>query len=166
MTLTAWNTLPISTVDVINLLNTDFNMYTTEPLLPEEWVKFHRILVGNWYNEQPYEVKSRESCPKLQNIHNDGFRTMRDNTQRAPLSKVNINPKLSSTGSSGSRVHDKRLQNQCLPINYIENNRRNTQNIWMSGKKAEHKLSKSVRGGSGHGFVQGQHNGKIVRHRN
>ncbi|VDO99863.1 unnamed protein product [Schistosoma margrebowiei] len=120
----------------------------------------------NWNNEQPYEVKSRESCPKMQNIPKDSFQTMRDNTQRAPLSKVNVNHKLSTTGSSGNRVLHKRPNSRCISLNYIGNIPRNTQNIWMSGKKAEHKLSKSVRGGSGHGFVQGQHNGKIVRHKN
>ncbi|CAH8613470.1 unnamed protein product [Schistosoma margrebowiei] len=143
MTLTAWNTLPISTVDVNNLLNTDFNMYTTEPLLPEEWVKFQRILVGNWTDEKPYEVKSRELCPEKQN-----------NTQRAPLSIANVNHKLSSTGSSGNRVHKRRPNSICTQ-NYL----RNTLRIWMSGKENKQKFSKSVRDGSGYGYVQGQHNG-------
>ncbi|CAH8596652.1 unnamed protein product [Schistosoma intercalatum] len=46
---------------------------------------------GNWNNEKPYEVKSRQLCPKRQNIPKDSFQMMPDDTLRAPLSKVNIN---------------------------------------------------------------------------
>ncbi|VDP77475.1 unnamed protein product [Schistosoma mattheei] len=97
---------------------------------------------GNWNNEKPYEVKSRELCPKMQNIPKDSFQTMRDGTQRAALPIVNINNKLSTTGSS----------------------RRNKQRKWRSGKKSLDKFSKSVRDGSGHGNVQRQHNGRIPRY--
>ncbi|VDP68632.1 unnamed protein product [Schistosoma curassoni] len=71
---------------------------------------------GNWTDEKPYEVKSRELCPEKQNIPKDSFQTMRDNKQRAPLSIANVNHKLSSTGSSGSRVHERRPNNSinCL----------------------------------------------------
>ncbi|VDP03729.1 unnamed protein product [Schistosoma margrebowiei] len=121
---------------------------------------------GNWNREKPYEVKSLELCPKMENIPKDSFQTMRDNTQRAPFTMVNINPKLSSTGSSGRRVNDQHLNGQRIPINNLHHNRRNRQRISMSRKKIRQKFSKIVRGGSGHGFVQGQHNGKIVRHKN
>ncbi|VDP50025.1 unnamed protein product [Schistosoma margrebowiei] len=98
---------------------------------------------GNWTDEKPYEVKSRELCPEKQN-----------NTQRAPLSIANVNHKLSSTGSSGSRVHKRRPNSKCTQ-NYL----RNTLHIWMSGKENKQMFSKSVRDGSGYGYVQGQHNG-------
>ncbi|CAH8594828.1 unnamed protein product [Schistosoma intercalatum] len=119
---------------------------------------------GNWTDEKPYEVKSRELCPEKQNIPKDSFQTMRDNTQRAPLSIANVNHKLSSTGSSGSRVHERRPNSQCVPTNLIQNNLFNTKSIY--GKKALHMLLKSVRSGSGLGYVQGQQNGRNVRHRN
>ncbi|CAH8607791.1 unnamed protein product [Schistosoma guineensis] len=83
---------------------------------------------GNGTDEKPYEVKSRELCPEKQNIPKDNFQTMRENTQRAPLSIANVNHKLSSTGSSGSRVHERRPNSQCVPINIIQNNLFNTKN--------------------------------------
>uniref|UniRef100_A0A094ZEH4 Venom allergen 5 n=1 Tax=Schistosoma haematobium TaxID=6185 RepID=A0A094ZEH4_SCHHA len=113
---------------------------------------------GNWTDEKPYEVKSRELCPEKQNIPKDSFQTMRENTQRAPLSIANVNHKLSSTGSSGSRVHERRPNSQCVPTNIIQNNLFNTKSIY--GKKALHMLLKSVRSGSGLGYVQGQHNNR------
>ncbi|VDP72010.1 unnamed protein product [Schistosoma mattheei] len=119
---------------------------------------------GNWTDEKPYEVKSRELCPKEQNVPKDSFQTMRENTQRAPLSIANVNHKLSSTGSSGSRVHERRPNSQCVPTNIIQNNLFNTKSIY--GKKALHMLLKSVRSGSGLGYVQGQHNNRRVRYRN
>ncbi|KAH9581220.1 hypothetical protein MS3_00011030 [Schistosoma haematobium] len=61
---------------------------------------------GNWNNEKPYEVKSRELCPKMQNIPKESFQTTRDDTQRAPSSIVNVNHKLSSIGSSEGNVND------------------------------------------------------------
>ncbi|CAH8610712.1 unnamed protein product [Schistosoma bovis] len=61
---------------------------------------------GNWNNEKPYEVKSRELCPEMQNIPKDSFQMMRDDTLRAPLSIVNVNHKLSSIGSSEGLVND------------------------------------------------------------
>ncbi|CAH8595066.1 unnamed protein product [Schistosoma intercalatum] len=82
---------------------------------------------GNWNNEKPYEVKSRELCPKMQNIPKGSFQKTHDNTQRARLSIVNVNQKLSTTGSSGSRVHDQRIQGQPTSINSFEYRQRNTQ---------------------------------------
>ncbi|RTG89433.1 uncharacterized protein DC041_0008041 [Schistosoma bovis] len=82
---------------------------------------------GNWNNEKPYEVKSRGLCPKMQNIPKDSFQMMRDDTLRAPLSIVNVNQKLSTTGSSGRRVHDRRIQGQPTSINSFEYRHRNTQ---------------------------------------
>ncbi|CAH8624020.1 unnamed protein product [Schistosoma haematobium] len=64
------------------------------------------IKSGNWNNEKPYEVKSRELCPKMQNIPKESFQTTRDDTQRAPSSIVNVNHKLSSIGSSEGNVND------------------------------------------------------------
>ncbi|CAH8612922.1 unnamed protein product [Schistosoma curassoni] len=61
---------------------------------------------GNWNNEKPYEVKSRELCPKMQNIPKDSFQKARDDTLRAPLSIVNVNHMLSSIGSSEGLVND------------------------------------------------------------
>ncbi|VDP07842.1 unnamed protein product [Schistosoma mattheei] len=119
---------------------------------------------GNWNNENPYEVKSRELCPKMQNIPEGSFQTMSDDTPRAPLSIVNVNHKLSRTGSSGSRVHDQRIQGQPTSINNFQYSRRNTKRKWTSGKKALDKFSKSVRDRSGNGNVQRQHNGRIVRY--
>ncbi|VDP46487.1 unnamed protein product [Schistosoma margrebowiei] len=98
---------------------------------------------GNWTDEKPYEVKSRELCPEKQN-----------NTQRAPLSIANVNHKLSSAGLSRNGVHHQRPNSQCISLNNSQNNRRNTQSIWTFGNKALHKFSKSVRDGSGHGYVQ------------
>ncbi|CAH8624043.1 unnamed protein product [Schistosoma haematobium] len=102
---------------------------------------------GNWNNEKPYEAKSLELCLKEQNVPKESFQTTRYDTQRAPLSKVNINPKLSSTGSSGSRVHDHRLKSQHIPVNNLQHNRRKTQRIRVSRKKKNKQtFSKSVRG--------------------
>ncbi|VDO95896.1 unnamed protein product [Schistosoma margrebowiei] len=117
---------------------------------------------GNRKREKPYEVKSRELCPKMQNIPKDRFRTMRDNTQRAPLSIVNVNPKLSSAGSSGRRVV---LNGQRIPMNNLHHNGRNTQVIWISRTGNRQEFSMSDRGGSGLDYVQGQHNRRIVRYR-
>ncbi|CAH8607979.1 unnamed protein product [Schistosoma guineensis] len=119
---------------------------------------------GNWNNEKPYELKSRELCPKMQNIRKDSFQMMRDDTPRAPLSKVNVNHKLSSIGSSVSRVHYQRIQGQPISINNFQHSRRNTQRKWSSGTKALHKFSKSVRCVSGHGNDQRQQNCRIVRY--
>ncbi|RTG80994.1 uncharacterized protein DC041_0006689 [Schistosoma bovis] len=91
---------------------------------------------GNWNNEKPYEVKSRGLCPKMQNIPKDSFQMMRDDTLRAPLSKVNINHKLSRIVSFGSRVHDQRKYDQAISINAFQYSRRNTQRKWRSGRKA------------------------------
>ncbi|CAH8607964.1 unnamed protein product [Schistosoma guineensis] len=113
------------------------------------------IKSGNWNNEKPYELKSRELCPKMQNIRKDSFQMMRDDTPRAPLSKVNVNHKLSSIGSSVSRVHYQRIQDQPISINNFQHSRRNTQRKWRSGTKALHKFSKDVRVGSVFGYVQG-----------
>ncbi|CAH8624029.1 unnamed protein product, partial [Schistosoma haematobium] len=71
---------------------------------------------GNWNNEKPYEVKSRELCPKLQNIPKESFRTTRYDTQRAPSSMLNVNHKLLMTGSSRSRVHHQRTHDQPISI--------------------------------------------------
>ncbi|VDP74167.1 unnamed protein product [Schistosoma curassoni] len=95
---------------------------------------------GNWNNEKPYEVKSRGLCPKMQNIPKDSFQRTRDDTLRAPLSIVNVNHKLSRTGSSGSRVHDQRKHDQPISINAFQYSRRNTQRKWRSGKKALQKF--------------------------
>ncbi|CAH8623837.1 unnamed protein product [Schistosoma haematobium] len=91
---------------------------------------------GNWTDEKPYEVKSRELCPEKQNIPKDSFQTMRENTQRAPLSIANVNHKLSSTGSSGSRVHERRPNSQCVPTNIIQNNLFNTKTGYQTIEQA------------------------------
>ncbi|CAH8615920.1 unnamed protein product [Schistosoma bovis] len=119
---------------------------------------------GNRNNEKPYEVKSREFCPKMQNIRKDRFQMMRDDTLRAPLSIVNSNHKLSRTGSSRSRVHDQRKHDQPISINAFQYSRRNTQRNGISEKKSLEKFSKSVH--DGHGNEQRQQNGRKVRHRN
>ncbi|CAH8612937.1 unnamed protein product [Schistosoma curassoni] len=98
------------------------------------------IKSGNWNNEKPYEVKSRELCPKMQNIPKDSFQRTRDDTLRAPLSIVNVNHKLSSIRSSGSRVHDQRKHDQPISINAFQYSRSNTQRKWRSGNKALQKL--------------------------
>ncbi|KAH9581221.1 hypothetical protein MS3_00000578 [Schistosoma haematobium] len=121
---------------------------------------------GNWNDEKPYEVKSRELCPKMQNIPKGSFKTMHDNTQRAPLSMVNVNHKFSTTGSSGSRVHELRPQIQPIPLNIFGNNGRNTRIISTFGNENKHMFSKSVRDGSSLVYVQGQHNNRSVRYRN
>ncbi|VDP85590.1 unnamed protein product [Schistosoma mattheei] len=109
----------------------------------------------NWNNKQPYEVKSRELCPKEQNIPKDGFQSMHDD---APLSIVNINNKLSTTGSSRSRVLHNRLNSRCISLKDLQFIRLYAPNIW----KDLHYFSKGNRGGTRHVYTQRQQIGSKI----
>ncbi|CAI2732478.1 unnamed protein product [Schistosoma spindalis] len=105
-----------------------------------------KIKSGNWNYEKPYEVKSRELCPKKQITPTSSLQKLRDNTKNAPLSIINTNHKVSTTGSSGSSLHDQRLNVEHIRINSFRNNHRNTQRTSTSLEENRSKFSKIVRG--------------------